>query len=386
MHQPASGQHRLVGARLLAGRLERGAVVRRRVGDVDRLVPRLERALVQHQVEQLLGAPAVGHWLRRLATSRPRVGHPPVHPVEDRVTEPRGDQVEPLADPAGHRPGGQRPVLQRADHAVGGLCGGEPRQPGVGLGGRAHRRAHQREAHVGEGHVVAIRLPARDPAPHVERGLGGDVGAELRRLHLHAPRDDVDDVAEALLPHRRQQPEGEPHRAQEVDGHAALDVVEPVVGQVQRAPDRAAGVVDQVVDRAVLVEDLLDEQLDGAAVRDVGEVAGVRRGAAARGLDLGAHPLELSLAARDQQRGRSPRGDRLRRRLADPRARAGDQHGPPGQRAVSRVGGTTGQPAGPRPGCLEQEAHAASLPEAHQPGRTSAAQTSAGPTTTTITL
>ncbi len=37
----------------------------------------------------------------------------------------------------------------------------------------------------------------------VERRLGGDVGAELRRLHLHAPRDDVDHVAEPLRPHRR---------------------------------------------------------------------------------------------------------------------------------------------------------------------------------------
>ena len=81
--------------------------------------------------------------------------------------------------------------------------------------------------------------------PGVEGGLRGEVGGELRRLELHAPGHDVDDLPEPLRPHRRQQPQGEPHRREEVDGHRALDVVEPVVAEVQRPADRAAGVVDE---------------------------------------------------------------------------------------------------------------------------------------------
>ena len=61
VHQAAAGQHRLVGAGLLARRLQLGAVARWRVGDVDRLVPGLEGALVEDQVEELLGGPAVHH-------------------------------------------------------------------------------------------------------------------------------------------------------------------------------------------------------------------------------------------------------------------------------------------------------------------------------------
>ena len=66
----APGQHRLVGAGLRRGGLERGAVVGVGVGQVDGLVPRGEGALVEHQVEQLVRGPALGVicWV----TPRPR--------------------------------------------------------------------------------------------------------------------------------------------------------------------------------------------------------------------------------------------------------------------------------------------------------------------------
>ena len=53
-----------------------------------------------------------------------------------------------------------RTVLERPHDALGGLLRASRRPPGVRLGGRDHRGAHQTEAHVGEGDVVAVGLTA----------------------------------------------------------------------------------------------------------------------------------------------------------------------------------------------------------------------------------
>ena len=67
-------------------------------------------------------------------------------------------------------------------------CSGVSAAPVLVVVGRHHHRGvHQREAHVGEGDVVGVGLPAGDPRPGVQGRLGGEVGRELRRLHLHAP-------------------------------------------------------------------------------------------------------------------------------------------------------------------------------------------------------
>src|SRR6476661_39161 len=84
-----------------------------------------------------------------LAAGRPRVGERPVEAAEQRVAEARRDQVEDLADVAGEGVHGDRPVLQRPHDPGRGLLRGECAAAGVRLGGRDHRRADQREAHVG---------------------------------------------------------------------------------------------------------------------------------------------------------------------------------------------------------------------------------------------
>ena len=58
-----------------------------------------------------------------------------------------------------------------------------------------------------------------------------------------------------LLAHVRQQPQHQPDRAEVVELDRALVVVEAVVGERDRAPDRAPGVVDEHVDGRVVGED-----------------------------------------------------------------------------------------------------------------------------------
>ena len=100
------------------------------------------------------------------------------------------------------------------------------------------------------------------------------------------------------LAHHRQQPQDQLHRAEVVELHRALEVVEAVVGQRDRAADRAAGVVDQHVDVAVLLEDLVGHPVD---VLDVGQVAAVDVRHAAADLDLAPRLLELLGRPRDEQ-------------------------------------------------------------------------------------
>ena len=59
--QATPGEHRLVDAGLLLGRAQLGQVGLRHPGAVHRDVPGIERARVEHQVEQLGGGPAPGH-------------------------------------------------------------------------------------------------------------------------------------------------------------------------------------------------------------------------------------------------------------------------------------------------------------------------------------
>ncbi len=96
----------------------------------------------------------------------------------------------------------------------------------------------------------------------------------------------------------RQQPDDQLDRAEVVELHRAFEVVEAVVAERDRAPDRAAGVVDEHVDAAVVGEHPLDQPVDGL---HVGEVGRVDVGGAARGDDLGPHLLELLDVPGDEQ-------------------------------------------------------------------------------------
>ncbi len=97
---------------------------------------------------------------------------------------------------------------------------------------------------------------------------------------------------------------------------------------VDRAPDRATGVVDENVDRPVVGQDAVAERVDRV---EVGEIAWVRMGAspAARGADLtdlSGDPLQRLGAAGDEQDSRPAAGEAPRCRLADPGRGAGDEY------------------------------------------------------------
>ncbi len=104
----------------------------------------------------------------------------------------------------------------------------------------------------------------------------------------------------------RQQPDDQLDRAEVVELHRAFEVVEAVVAERDRAPDRATGVVDEHVDVAVVGQHPLDQPVDGL---HVGEVGRVHVRGAARGDDLGAHLLELLDVAGDEQRHPARGGD-----------------------------------------------------------------------------
>jgi hypothetical protein len=90
-------------------------------------------------------------------------------------------------------------------------------------------------------------------------------------------------------------------------------------GVEDRAQQHHAGVVDDDVDAAELARGALDGRLRLLAVGDVG----LDRQPA----DVGGQRVEAVLAPRDPRHRRALRGERARRRLADPAARARDERG-----------------------------------------------------------
>ena len=119
--------------------------------------------------------------------------------MQDLVDGLRGDRVGDLAEGAelGVDLLGLGP--DRLADQVGGLVRRDRRERVVDLRRRDHRRPDERHVDRREGDVVADRLAEHDARPGVERRLGGDVGAEARRVGLHADRADVDDVAGLAL-------------------------------------------------------------------------------------------------------------------------------------------------------------------------------------------
>ena len=261
--------------------------------------------------------------LRLLALRGRRVGEHVVGAVEDVVDRLRVDRVEDLPDRADRCRDPLRLVDDRVAEHVGRLVGRDRREPVVHLRRRDHRRPHQRHVDRRDADLVVDDLRGDAAREGVEGRLRRDVGGESRHVGLHADRADVDDLAGAALAHRRQEPQDQPHGAEVVELHRPLEVVEAVVGQRDRAPDRAAGVVDQDVDVAVLFEHLGGHPVD---VVDVGEVAAVDVGDPPAVGDLITGLLELLRGPGDQQDDAAGVGDLQRGCLADPRGGAGDQH------------------------------------------------------------
>ncbi|SKW24180.1 Uncharacterised protein [Mycobacteroides abscessus subsp. massiliense] len=80
--------------------------------------------------------------------------------------------------------------------------------------------------------------------------------------------------------------------------HGALEIVWPVVGQGQRAPDRSTGVVDQDVHPAVLGKHVFHHPIDGI---HIGQVAREHVGGTADTTNLRGGLLQLVLGAGDEQ-------------------------------------------------------------------------------------
>eukprot|EP01136_Pigoraptor_vietnamica_P021469 Opistho-1_new@71625 len=130
-------------------------------------------------------------------------------------------------------------------------------------------------------------------------------------------------MALALGHHAGQQAHGHAQAAEVVELHGALEVVETVVAAFDRAADRAARVVDQEVHATVVG----DQQLHGAVgIRHVGDVGRVGNERVALVLRLLAGFIELVLVAPADDRHGAGLGELVRRRQANARAAAGDQH------------------------------------------------------------
>ena len=89
-------------------------------------------------------------------------------------------------------------------------------------------------------------------------------GGQCLRTH----RPDVHDVTVAALAHSGQEAQCQVHGSEVVERHHPLEVVQTVVGAVDRPADRMPGAVDEHVDVAVLGEDRRRASASIAAVSD----------------------------------------------------------------------------------------------------------------------
>ena len=128
--------------------------------------------------------------------------------------------------------------------------------------------------------------------------------------------------------------QGEPQRAEIVDLHGALEIVQPIERVFDAAPDRAARIVDQDVDAAVLALDPLDQRVALGRVGDVGGIGDERQPAAGGFLSRG---FELLRIARRDDDDAAGRGKPERGRQADARRAAGDEHDAAGDAAAQRA-------------------------------------------------
>ncbi len=100
-------------------------------------------------------------------------------------------------------------------------------------------------------------------------------------------------MAGTPLGHARQEAHRQLHRGEIVEPHQPLEVMQAVVGILDRAADRASGIVDENVDPAVLAQDPLDER---RALRRVGNVGAVGLDLEALGGEFLARQIELVLS------------------------------------------------------------------------------------------
>ena len=123
-------------------------------------------------------------------------------------------------------------------------------------------------------------------------------------------------MAAPLLDHLREESEDQPHGAEIIELHRALEVVEAIKRIDNGAADRTPRVVHEKFDGRMLGEDFFGDRVDCI---HVGQVAGVGE-AASTGLgDLLARRFKLVRIARDDDDRRAGAGQLPRRRLTDAR-------------------------------------------------------------------
>jgi hypothetical protein len=149
--------------------------------------------------------------------------------------------------------------------------------------------------------IVVKWIPCRGTPtrrkPRTSRAPTSTRYAEARRIGQHADRRDIDDLAALLLDHLRQEAHDEAQRAEVVQLHRPLEIVEAVERVDHAAANRATGVVDEEVADAVLLQHARDQRI---ARRDVGDVCGIDPRLAPQPVDFGFRFEELLFAASDE--------------------------------------------------------------------------------------
>ena len=225
-------------------------------------------------------------------------------------------------------PGGDahRFVDDSLDDHVGRLLRRERGHVVVDLGRRDHRRLNQRHVDGGELDAGVGVFRGGAAGKGVQRRLGSHVGGKARRVGEHANRGNVDHLPLALPGHARQEGQRDPQRAEIVDVHGALEVVKTIRRVLDGAADRAAGIVDEDIDAAVLFVHDGGELGAGLLVPYVGGIGEHLAAILGAGLDLGVGRSELFRITRDDDDVGTSLDDLLGRRQADSRRPAGDHH------------------------------------------------------------
>ena len=142
---------------------------------------------------------------------------------------------------------------------------------------------------------------------------------------VHAAGRDGDDAAGAARAEAGEQKLGQREGAEDVGGEGQLDALRVALAPLQKH----SGVVDEHGELGLALGQLGGELAHRAQLCEVGD-GQVQLGAAVQPLrDVVASALAAFPVAHDQVHARPGSGEPLRRRLAEPRARARDDRGAP---------------------------------------------------------
>ena len=126
-----------------------------------------------------------------------------------------------------------------------------------------------------------------------------------------------------LRRHLRQHAHAHPQRTEIIELHGALEIVEAIVRILDRPADRAAGIIDEDIDRTMGRQHLGCHRF---GIRHVGQITDVGMQDQSGRRKLGHHFVELLLVAGNGHHHRAGLGQLAGQRLADARRGTGHQH------------------------------------------------------------